>query len=324
MYTKTDKNKTLHCGLCPNNCRIPPEKKGICGVRFNNNGLLELPFYGKISALSLDPIEKKPLYHFFPGKKILSAGFYGCSLQCPFCQNFHISRSFTEEAEKLSPQKLVELALEAKSFGIAYTYSEPLVHYEYVYETCLLARKNGLKNVLITNGYINLEPAETLFPLIDAANIDLKSFNPEFYIKELKGKLDPVLNIITLFHSIIHLEITTLVIPGKNASSEEIEAIASFLSGLSPNIPLHLSCYHPSYQYKIPSTDPSKVLYLAGKAEKYLNYVYPGNMPDRDISTLCPKCGNTAVKRKGYNVYTSGLMGNKCSSCGFVLPIVLL
>ncbi|MEW5814536.1 MAG: AmmeMemoRadiSam system radical SAM enzyme [Spirochaetota bacterium] len=319
-YIKKDGN-FIKCNLCPNTCVIAESKSGRCGVRKNVNGFLTLPFYSKISAIALDPIEKKPLYHFYPGTQILSVGFVGCSLHCPFCQNYHISQSTTARCDDISPEELVKIASDQKSFAIAYTYSEPAIHYEYILETSQLAKKKGLKNVLVSNGYLNPEPAEELLEVTDAANIDLKSFNEDFYSKELGGKLHSVLNFLDLAAKKTALEVTTLVIPGKNDSTEEIKKIAEYIAGLGKNIPLHLSCYYPTYKYTIPATTTKTVQHLAEVAKKYLNFVYLGNVGGIETNTYCTECDNLLIKRSGYFIKTSGIRNGGCSRCGTAIPI---
>ncbi len=319
-YTKTVNNK-IECLLCPNNCTIADGKSGICRVRTNRNGVLALPCYGKLSALAADPIEKKPLYHYYPGKTILSAGFYGCSLKCPFCQNYNISQRINPDVSETSPEELVQAALDQQSFAIAYTYSEPLIHFEYIMKTAKLAREKGLKNILVSNGYLNKDPARELLEYIDAANIDLKSFNPDFYRDELGGKLDPVQDFIKIAAEKTSLEITTLIIPGKNDSDTEIDSISGFIGSLNPEIPLHLSCYYPTYKYSIPSTLPEKVFALKKVAEKHLQFVYAGNVGLSETNTICPECNNLLIKRRGYNTEICGITGGKCSNCGYSVPI---
>ena len=309
---------TYSCGICPNNCVITESEPGRCRTRFSDsNGELSLPYFGALSALSIDPIEKKPLYNYFPGSSILSAGFYGCSLSCPFCQNYNISKEFSDlDYPKTSPERLVELAGVKRSFGIAYTYSEPLIHYEYLLETSRIARKNGIRNIVVTNGYINKQPAEKLLPELDALNIDLKSFNPDFYRDELKGRLEPVLEFIQLAAQSCHVELTTLVIPGKNDSAEEIDEISSFIADINRKIPLHLSAYHPSYRYRIKSTEAEHLTELSEIASEKLDYVYTGNISAGITNTNCPVCGSLLIRRNGYSVQKVGLNNGSCSSCG--------
>jgi pyruvate formate lyase activating enzyme len=315
FYT-TREDKKIQCNLCPNNCLISPGKTGVCKVRLNENDELVLPYFGKLAAVALDPIEKKPLYHFYPGTSILSIGFVGCSFHCPFCQNYHISQSTYASTEFIDPQALVELAERKRSFAIAYTYSEPLIHLEYVLEAARIARDKGIKNVLVSNGYINPQPAEELLNILDAANIDLKCFTEDFYRKEIGGKLEEVKRFITQAAGKIELEVTTLVIPGKNDSREEIAEIARFLAGLDPAIPYHLSCYYPTYKYTIPATPPQTVITLAEQARQYLKYVYVGNVGFYETNTMCPSCGNTLIERRGYAVAFPGVENGSCRQCG--------
>jgi pyruvate formate lyase activating enzyme len=311
----------VRCGLCPHACLIRPGGQGRCRVRRNREGTLELPFYGRLSSIAVDPIEKKPLYHYHPGESILSVGFVGCSFHCPFCQNYRISQDTSVPAETVSPEQLVALAEREGSFGIAYTYSEPLVHLEYVLECSRLARARGLKNVLVSNGFISPEPAEELLAVLDAANIDLKSFNPEFYRKEIGGELEEVKRFLTQARGRIALEATTLVIPTRNDGPEEMEAIASFLAALDPDIPLHLSAYYPQYRYTLPPTPPATLRELAQVARRHLRYVYLGNVGPEPSDTLCRECGTALVRRRGYRVDTSGLEGSRCAKCGAPAPI---
>ena len=320
LFEETD--TSVRCVLCPHRCVLSEGKTGICQVRKNEQNEISLPYYGLLSGTSIDPIEKKPLYHFYPGKPIFSVGFYGCNLSCPFCQNYRISQQAIDGANTVSPRELVDRALSQQSFGIAYTYSEPLVHFEYVYEASALAAKAGLKNVLVTNGFINKAPADHLLDVTDAANVDLKSFQDGFYKKELKGKLQPVLDFITMAAERIHLEVTTLVIPGKNDSESEIQSIASFISNISPSIPLHLSCYYPTYKYDVPATSADSVMHLSHIARDYLHYVYLGNVGTKETSTHCPNCNNLLIERRGYVVRQHGLQEGKCSNCGAAIPIV--
>jgi pyruvate formate lyase activating enzyme len=323
LYWKKEAEEKIGCLLCPNACIITEGRHGICRVRFNRSGELDIPFYGRISSVAVDPIEKKPLYHFHPGSRILSVGFVGCSFRCRFCQNHRISQGTDAETEYIEPEKLVRLAERERSFGIAYTYSEPLIHFEYIMDTARIARKRGIKNVLVSNGYIEEEPAEELIPLIDAANIDLKSADPEFYTTEVGGEMEAVKRFITQAAGRMSLEVTTLVIPTKNDAPEEIDSISRFLASLDPSIPLHLSCYYPQYRYTLPPTPPSTVKRLAETARKHLKFVYIGNVGMEETNTLCPSCGAVLVRRAGYSVSMEGLLDGKCAGCGAPAPIVV-
>ena len=308
---------SYQCFLCPNRCLISDNSFGNCGVRGSKDGESFLPYHGVISAASMDPIEKKPLYHFHPGTAIFSVGFFGCSLACPFCQNSNISKEFSSShgRQKLAPRGVVDVAIEQGSFGIAYTYSEPIVHYEWVIECAEHAASRGLKNILVTNGYINPEPGKELLKNIDAVNIDLKSFSDSFYKTELKGSLQPVLEFIEYAAGTVHTELTTLIIPGKNDSTDELKSAVDFIAGLNKNIPWHLSAYYPAYNYSIPPTEPASLRAIAERASEKLDFVFTGNISDSSNS-FCPDCGNLLIERSGYHTRLPGIADGKCSSCG--------
>ena len=311
----------IACLLCPHACIIADAGHGICKVRFNRGGRMEIPYYGRISSMAVDPIEKKPLYHFHPGARILSVGFVGCSFHCKFCQNWHISQTTDIGTRFMAPREVVETARRERSFGIAYTYSEPLIHAEYLLDTACLARDAGLKNVLVSNGYLNPGPAEDVLGLMDAANIDLKAFDEGFYRTETGGELEEVKRFITQAARLTHLEVTTLIIPSKNADPAQVEGIARFLASLDPSIPLHLSAYHPDYRYDIPATTAGSVQALAEVARRHLQYVYVGNLGAEDSDTRCQKCGATLVRRSGYAVRITGIRDGECARCGTPVPI---
>jgi pyruvate formate lyase activating enzyme len=314
-----------------------------------SGGSVDLPFYGFVTALARDPIEKKPLYHFRPGSYILSAGFAGCNLRCPFCQNWHISQKTDVPGSRLSPEELIAavkdrsfpgMGTEAKS--IAYTYSEPLVHIEFLLDAMKVARAAGIANVLVSNGCVNAEAAEEVLELTDAANIDLKCFSPETYEKVLGGNLDAVLSFIRrAVEKGVHLELTTLVVPGLNdnpdgGAGEELEKCFDFAAGLLPGprgkgtIPYHLSAYHPDWKWKAPPTGAAELASIAGAAREKLAFVYTGNVAGERNDTLCPDCGAVLVSRRGYRVDTRGLSTGeagterryRCAACGSPAPIV--
>jgi pyruvate formate lyase activating enzyme len=329
-YVKTLAGKNLQCLLCPRRCRIPPGTWGNCRVRHNRDGRGELPFYGLITALAEDPIEKKPLYHWRPGSSILSAGFAGCNLHCPFCQNWRISQltvSRETAGRRLSPEEFIAGAVSAGCTQIAYTYSEPLVHIEYLLSCMNLARKAGMANILVSNGCLNPEPAEAVLALTDAANIDLKCFSGETYARVLGGDLAAVCGFIEKAYRRVHLELTTLVVPGLNDGEEELCRCAAFIAGLSPSIPWHLSAYHPDWRWDAPATDPLRLAGAAREARKTLSYVYTGNIAGESNDTPCPHCGGILVSRRGYRIDTSGLIGKngtayRCARCGEDLSII--
>ena len=281
----TESGEDVNCCLCPNNCKIKNGGFGVCGVRGNKGGKGIIPFYGFVSAFAIDPIEKKPLYHFKPGSKILSLGFAGCNLRCPFCQNWRISQNTDINGKQMQPGEIISAALEHNSPSIAYTYSEPLVHAEYVLDCMALARKHGIANVLVTNGCINTNAAKTILKFTDAANVDLKCFSAETYNKCLGGsvscddKLKTVLDFIKLCHEMnVHLEVTTLVVPDLNDSEAELSSAADFIAGVSKDIPWHLTAYHPDYRWNAPPTDPGFLRHMAKEAGKKLRHVHTGNI----------------------------------------------
>jgi len=271
-------NCMCFCKLCPHYCNIPPGTRGRCGVRRNTGAVLEAESYGRLTSVALDPIEKKPLYMFGRGL-ILSIGSYGCNFHCSFCQNHQISFASpdTVEVYELTPEAVCALAFkyrEQGNLGVAYTYNEPFISYEFVYDCSQLIREQGLKNVLVTNGFVNREPLEALLPFIDALNIDLKSFRPEFY-SDIGGEIDAVKKTIVLAEKHAHVEVTTLVIPGENDSPEEIEALAAWLCQVNPNIPLHLTRFRPMHKLKSRNATTADIISpLKTVAERHLKYVF--------------------------------------------------
>ncbi|MDR2964413.1 MAG: AmmeMemoRadiSam system radical SAM enzyme [Treponema sp.] len=282
----------ISCELCPHFCKIKNGSFGLCGARGNKGGIGIIPFYGFITALAMDPIEKKPLYHFKPGSQILSLGFAGCNLRCPFCQNWHISQltdisKGAPSGKYMKPGEIISAALKHNSPSIAYTYSEPLIHIEFLLDCMTLARKHGIANVLVSNGSIcaNNEnsPAAEILALTSAANIDLKCFSEETYKKCLGGNLETTLDFIKLAYSMgVHLEVTTLVVPDLNDSDEELDKIAAFLASVENTdkraIPWHLTAYHPDYRWNAPRTDPAFLRRTALRAKNILRYVHTGNV----------------------------------------------
>ncbi|MDR1250031.1 MAG: AmmeMemoRadiSam system radical SAM enzyme [Treponema sp.] len=322
----------LECALCPRFCRIKSGAPGRCGVRHNLNGKADLPYYGLISALAEDPIEKKPLYHFRPGSWILSLGFAFCNLRCPFCQNWSISQPGTAEVSgrRFNPAQAAALARDRGFDQIAYTYSEPLIHVEWLLECMALCRREGIANVLVTNGCVNPEPAAEILALTDAVNVDLKCFSAETYEKVLGGSLDAVLGFIETAHRTgTHLEVTTLIVPGLNNSEAETRRCREFIAGLSPDIPWHISAYHPDYRYDAPAPTTAALAAIACMGRERLHYVYTGNVPGERNDTACPRCGATLVSRRGYRVDLRGLiLGEsakgkvcRCAACGESAPI---
>ena len=312
-------NKTVRCVLCPHKCVIPPDSVGACRVRKNRQGRLFSLVYNEAVSVNVDPIEKKPLYHFYPGSSILSLGTLGCSFRCSFCQNWEISQAEYGQisSRDIDPKLALKLAKQYNSIGIAYTYNEPLVNYEWVKETAALFKANGLKNILVTNGYINPKPWEELLEYIDAANIDVKSFNEDFYRKYCGAKLKPVLESVEMMvKKGVHVELTNLIIPNCNDSMDEIESLVAWIGGLDREIPLHFSRYYPQYRLKEPATGMETLVKAYDTAKKKLDYVYVGNVQDDKLnSTFCPGCGNLLIKRAGFSIEITGLKDGCCSKC---------
>ena len=308
----------VRCLLCPHNCLITDGASGICGVRRNSNGVLYSENYGKITAICVDPIEKKPLYHFMPGKKILSVGTYGCNLKCFFCQNWEISQNEVVSG-KMTPEQLAAMVDrgEGGTIGVAYTYNEPSIWYEFVLDRSKLVREVGGVNILVTNGFINREPFERLLPYIDGLNIDLKSYSDEFYRRRCKGRLEIVKDNIKLAYFLgKHIEVTNLIIPTLNDGLDEIEEMILFLAGISKDIPIHFSRYYPNYKCELPPTSLDKMVEIYELVSQKMNYVYLGNiMSIKFNSTFCPSCGKILVNREGYSV-ESRILNGRCSLCG--------
>jgi pyruvate formate lyase activating enzyme len=315
FYQVTPEGK-VSCELCPQSCKISQGQSGFCKVRRHEDGKLLARNYGLVSSIALDPIEKKPLYHFYPGKPILSVGTIGCNLACEFCQNWHISR---EEAptRRLTAGELVELAkkthTEQGNIGLAYTYSEPTIWYEFLLETMPLIHEEGLKNVLVTNAFLNPEPWKELLKWTDAANIDLKGFEEAYYQRLCHGKLQPVLNNIMAAAGKIHLELTTLLIPGENDHPEQVEKLARWVAALDPEIPLHLSRYYPNYHLNQPPTPEETMERAFQTARQFLKFVYLGNIGVAN-ATHCPDCGTLWVERNGYHTLVVANLA-KCPGC---------
>lgn len=325
MFYEKLENKKVKCNLCPHNCIIKNNLTGICKVRKNVDGKLYSLNYGEITAISNDPIEKKPLFHFYPGENILSLGTWGCNFKCAFCQNSEISQERPYSIYKIEPKELVEIVLNKKAKMVAFTYSEPIVWYEYIFDVVALLKKHGIKIVLVTNGYINKEPLKKLIPYIDAVNIDLKGFNDEFYKKIIGGNKEPVMETIKLcFENNIHVEITTLVVTNGNDNEKELEQLFKWISNISKDIPLHLSRYYPSYKYKELPTNIYFLEKLYNTAKKYLNYVYLGNVWDEKYeSTYCPECNTLLIERNGYNIKIQNIdEKGRCKNCLKKIPII--
>ena len=312
------------CLLCQHGCRLCEGQTGICGARSCRGGAIVLNTYGVISALALDPIEKKPLYHFYPGQKILSVGSYGCNLKCDFCQNHNISQSgFNRNVdyELLQPKELIEKAKSIPgNIGITFTYNEPVIWFEYMRECAELAKAEGLSTVMISAGYVSRAPLEEIMGFIDAFNIDLKAFDDKTYKKLTGASIEPVKETLkTIAKAGKHLEITSLIIPGHNDSAEAMRQETEWIEReLGKNIPLHLSRYFPMHKRNNPPTPENAMTELFEIALERLSFVYLGNlMSEKGQNTLCPRCKTVVTVRSGYNVKSLNLdNGENCSVCG--------
>lgn len=270
------------CSLCPHHCRLADGETGFCRARMNEGGIIRCKNYGRLTAVALDPIEKKPLYHFHPGSFILSVGSFGCNLRCPFCQNYAISMADGQsETQDVTPAELAALAHDLSrrphgNIGVAFTYNEPLLSYEFIMDAAPLLHEAGLFVVLVTNGMIAPAPLEALLPHVDAMNIDLKGWQPDFY-RRLDGDLSTVKHTIARAVKSCHVEVTTLIIPGQNDSAGDMEEESRWLASLSPDLPLHISRYFPRWHENTPATPVETIERLAAIARKHLRFVHKGN-----------------------------------------------
>lgn len=337
--------QSVRCTACKIRCVIKPDDAGVCGIRQNIDGQLYLLVYGLASAVHTDPIEKKPLYHFLPGSEVFSIGTVGCNFACSFCQNWDLSqitrtlrerlrkgkriRDIQWEATKygyrLPPEDIVSHCLERQIPSLAYTYNEPIIFFEYLYDTAKLAAGQGIRNVMVSNGYESPEALDLLAPYLDAMNIDLKAFTEAFYKKQCKAKLAPVLDTIReVAQRDIWLEITTLLIPGLNDSEAEVRDIARFIADIDPLIPWHLSAFFPAYQLKDVPTTKKKTLLRACEIgrEEGLKFIYVGNVRDEEHSaTRCPGCNTTLIRRNGYRTRLEpALRAGRCIACETAIP----
>lgn len=324
MFQETKEDNKVLCGLCSHRCLIAPGRRGTCAVRENRDGTLYSLVYDRIIARNIDPIEKKPLFHFLPGSLSFSLATPGCNFRCKHCQNADISQLPRDQGgiilgEAVTPAELVEAALRHRCASISYTYTEPTVFFELAYDTATLARKAGLKNVFVTNGYITPEALREISPVLDAANIDLKGFTDDFYKNICGARLQPVLDSIRLYKELgIWIEITTLVIPGHNDSENELRQIAQFVRSVGEGVPWHVSQFHPTYKLIDQPRTPLETLKQARRIglDAGLRYVYEGNVPGEGEETVCWSCGKTLVKRYGFSVDENHVHNGKCGQCG--------
>ncbi len=327
-YWRKVSDEQGECLLCPHFCRIREGRAGLCRSRAFHEGRLTALGYGRISSAHLDPMEKKPLYHFHPGRSIYSIGGWGCNFACAFCQNYVISQQGPERqgGDFHAPEEVVDSVVRQGCGALAYTYNEPLVNFEYVLECSRLAREKGVLNVLVTNGYINPEPAAELLPLIDALNVDIKCIEDDFYTRQCRGTLQPVLDFCVQARKAgCHLEITNLVIPNLNDQAAQITELAEWVKqNLGEKTPLHLSAYRPEYKLKIPATPRAVMERAYAAASAILPYVYLGNMlADHGTNTLCPGCKNVLIRRSGFAVQRVGVdEACACRQCGRAADLI--
>jgi pyruvate formate lyase activating enzyme len=327
MLWTASQNQCVSCALCAHRCVIAPENFGICGVRQNRGGKLVTLVYGEVIAAHVDPIEKKPFHHFLPGTTSFSIATVGCNFRCAFCQNWQISQSSKKTGAgsgfKLMPDEVVREAMAQGCRSISYTYTEPTIFFEYAHDTAKIARGRGLRNNFVTNGYMTAEALETIHPYLDAANVDLKAFNNETYRKICKARLEPVLESIRLMKKLgIWIEVTTLVVPALNDGDDELGGIARFIASVDPDIPWHISRFHPDYKYTDAVSTPVPTLeraFAIGKREG-LRYIYVGNIWSQSEDTHCFSCGKRLIHRQGFRVLESAVKEARCPYCGSGVP----
>ncbi len=322
-------NQSLQCRLCSHYCRLEPGEFGTCGVRVNQDGQLMTLVYDAVAAMNVDPIEKKPLYHFLPGSQSFSIGTMGCNLSCEFCQNDTLSQTPKQthrvQGESVPPERIVAAAQRYRAASISYTYSEPTIFFELIQDTASLARQHNLKNVLVTNGFMSPDCLQELGSLVDAANVDLKAFTDEFYTGYCGARLKPVLQNLKHIRDLgWWLEVTTLIIPGLNDNPGELRELADFIvTELGPDTPWHISRFHPAYHML--DRPPTPVQTLEGAFQTGLDaglkFVYLGNVLGHDASsTICPGCGRTVIDRRGFSTSSTHLDQGACSFCGAAIP----
>lgn len=324
FYEKQDNNK-VKCNLCSHHCTIKPGRRGICGVRENREGSLYSLVYGKLVSENIDPIEKKPLFHFLPGSTSYSISTVGCNFRCLHCQNYQISQyphlhNGNIVGEDRSAEEVVNSALLAGCKSISYTYVEPTIFYEFAYDCAKLAKKQGIKNVFVSNGYMTPEVTKELAAVLDGINIDIKAFTDKFYKEVCKARLQPVLDNVKLMHELgIWVETTTLIIPGWNDSESELREIAKFIYSVDSSIPWHVTAFYPTYKMLDRPPTPVSILRRAREIglEEGLRFVYEGNVPgEGGESTYCPKCKELLIERFGFSIRSNNLKDGRCPKCG--------
>jgi pyruvate formate lyase activating enzyme len=325
LYKRLE-DKKVRCNLCNHRCLCKEGKRGICGVRENQDGILETLVYGRLIAQHVDPIEKKPLYHVLPGSLSYSIATVGCNFKCRFCQNADIAQLPADRkgmivGDLYSPEDVVSAAERANCQSIAYTYTEPTVFFEFAYDTAKLAHEKGILNIFVTNGYMTSEAAHMIQPYLDAANVDLKAFNDDFYKEQCSAKRKHVMETLKLMKSLgIFVEVTTLLIPGLNDDKGELQQLASFIAdSLGPETPWHISRFHPTYKLTDRPSTPAESIHEARRIglDAGLRYVYSGNLPgDEGENTICYGCGQPLIERWGYHISKNVITDGKCPKCG--------
>lgn len=326
-YYKKLEGGGIECGICPRHCRVTDLERGYCGTRENHQDIYKTLVYGLPCSINIDPIEKKPLFHFYPGTNAFSLATAGCNVNCKFCQNWDISQSRPEQTDNfnLPPEAVPAICIENKAPTIAYTYSEPTIFYEYMYDIASQGKKKGIRSAMITGGYIEKEPLQNLLPLMDAIKVDLKAIREDYYKDIVNGELKPVLDaLVQIKKSGVWLEIVYLVVPTLNDSDAEFEELAKWIKiNLGPDVPLHFSKFYPQYLLKNLPPTPQKTLETAHeicKAEG-IDFVYLGNLPGHPAeSTYCPQCGKILIERRGYKIYQNNIKANLCSNCNRYIP----
>lgn len=322
MFWNSLADNKVQCNLCAHQCTILPQKRGICRIRENQGGKLYTLIYNTVSSINVDPIEKKPLFHFYPGSMALSLGTIGCNFRCKHCQNYAIAAANVEEisTQEITPEKSIELAKQYGCHGISWTYNEPTIWFEYTYDSAKLAKKAGLYTVYVTNGFMTEAALNTIAPYLDAANVDVKAFDNEFYRHVCGAKFEPVLRTCErMKEKHIHLEITYLIIPGYNDGAEEIKQFSEWVVGIGADTPVHFSRFHPHYRMTNISSTPLETLEEAHKIAKEcgIEHVYIGNVfGHRYESMYCPKCDELLIERRGHSVINRLGAENRCPTCG--------
>lgn len=329
FYQKLLDDNKVQCVLCSKKCIIPENGYGFCKTQLNIKGTLYIENYAELPSYNIDPIEKKPLYHFLPGSKSFSVGNFSCNMSCLNCQNYTLSQNNGKNfrGNNIIPEDLVEIAIDYDCQSIAWTYNEPTLQLQYALETAQFSQKYNLKNVFVTNGFMSEESLDAILPYIHAFNIDLKSMSNKFYEKICNAKLDPVLdNIKKIYHNGNHIEITNLIIPNYNSSNEMLESLTDFiLTELGKEVPIHFSRFFPNYKMMNVEATPIKLLLNAKKIaeEKGLEYIYLGNTTENQNS-YCPNCGELLIERNGYNIINKNKIKNsKCINCNYDLNFIL-